>query len=70
MSKDDMANAPKGVRLPFKRVKELKPFCPDCDSTLGGNNSLAFPYRCYQCNVYWESKITEETHLFYKRQIT
>lgn len=30
----------------YKRVKELKPHCPDCKEKLSGNNSIIQPYRC------------------------
>ena len=35
----------------YKRVKEMKPHCPNCKERLIGNNSFAFPYEC-ACGIW------------------
>lgn len=39
------------MRLNWKRVAELKPLCKKCEKPLAGNNSMIFPYECYDCEI-------------------
>lgn len=34
------------MKLKYRRVKMLVPYCPECNQNLSGNNSVIFPYKC------------------------